>query len=289
MPECPACGVIFARMRAPDAARPPASKELEPEPPSEAPPRDLRASKRYALSPRSLALGFAIALIFVAVGPLRFVFSYLLVLIHELGHTATAWFFGVPTLPALDFRYGGGVSIHGERHPAVVLGVGLLLAWGLRTVWPWPRWRLVGLGLAGVWLGALITGLDEALITAMGHGLELVVGGLFLYQALTGRGLRSPLERPVYAFAGWFVVLYNLRFAGQLAFDPAHQEVYGQAKGGGHWMDFSRLSRDVLDTSLGTVAALFLLATALTPALAWLASRNRNRLLEWLSAGGPEE
>ena len=85
------------------------------------------------------------------------------------------------------------------------------------------------------------------------------------------------------------MVLFNLLFAWQLAFDPIQQEAYGQAKGGGHWMDFSRLSRDVLDTSLGTVAALFLLATALTPALAWLASRNRDRLLEWLSAGGPKE
>lgn len=269
MPECPACGVIFARLRPADERPDRTDEVLPPSPPSPPPPpSQAPAATGY------LVVGFGIALIFVAVGPLRFVFSYLLILVHELGHTAAAWIFGFPTIPSLDLRYGGGVSLHGARHPAVVIAVALLLAWGVRVLWPLPRWRVLGLAVAGFWLLALITGFDEVIILVMGHGFELAIAGLFLYRALTGRSLRTPAERPAYAFAGWFIVLYDLRFAWQLATDPDHRTVYEQAKGGGHWMDFSRLGREFLGLDLGTVATLFLLATALVPLVAWLASRN---------------
>ncbi|MCB1058253.1 MAG: zinc ribbon domain-containing protein, partial [Acidobacteria bacterium] len=212
--ECSACGVIFARLR--EAA------DRPPRVPVARPPK---------VSLGSFLAGLGIAAVFVAIGPLRFVFSYLVILIHELGHTAFAWLFGYPTIPALDFRYGGGVSLHGERSSLLLFLIALALGYAARLLWPYPGWRWLGLGVAGFWGLAILTDFDDAIILVMGHGLELVVAGLFLYRALTGRSLRTPAERPAYAFAGWFIVLYDLRFAWQLATDPDHRTVYEQAKG----------------------------------------------------------
>jgi hypothetical protein len=52
---------------------------------------------------------------------------------------------------------------------------------------------------------------------------------------------------------------------------------YAAEKGGGHWMDFSRIADEHLHTSLQSVAALFLLACVLTPVVAFLVYRFKPR------------
>ena len=92
-----------------------------------------------------------------------------------------------------------------------------------------------------------------------------------------------PVERPLYAFVGFFIVLSDLRFAHGLMTSAAGRAEYEAAKGGGHWMDFSVLAEQHLNTDLGTVAAFFLLACALPPVGAVLFHRGRETILRGLA------
>ena len=233
-----------------------------------------------------LTVGFVLAAVVLAMPFLRFVFSYLGILVHETGHTVAAWLFGYPAIPAFDFQYGGGVSIYQTRNLGVLALLALLAAWALYTAWQLPRWRRVVGTVLGLWLLLALTPLHEVVILTMGHGFELVIGGLFLYKATTGRGYETEAERPAYAFAGWFLVLSTVRFCWDLLSSADQRQAYAAAKGGGHWMDFSRLSREFLGISLEGVAGLFLLLALATPLLAFLAARRadhwRDALEGWV-------
>jgi hypothetical protein len=108
------------------------------------------------------------------------------------------------------------------------------------------------------------------LITAMGHGTELIIAGVFLHRALGGRACHHTAERFAYGFVGWFLTLDNLRFAHRLVTSPFQRELYEEAKGGGHWMDFSVLAEQHLHAPLESVAAGFLFLCMLPPVLALL-------------------
>src|SRR6185436_11151598 len=66
---------------------------------------------RQNAAQRAVASGLALALIVYVVPLLRFVFHTLITLVHEHGHTISAWSFGIPAIPAFDFVYGGGVTL----------------------------------------------------------------------------------------------------------------------------------------------------------------------------------
>ena len=222
----------------------------------------------------ALVRGGLLALVVYLVPFTRFVFGYLGVLVHELGHAATAWLLATPAIPALDFAYGGGATFHGSRS--------LLLAVVLFAGWVWAilaagRRRLLrnllALGLVA-WTLVVVTPLRELAIVAMGHGAELVVATIFLYRAISGRALRTPAERPAYAFAGGFLTLVSVDFAARLLSSALFRREYATAKGG-HPMDFTRLADGIPGLDLELVAAIFFLASCLPPVLAWLWFRNR--------------
>lgn len=310
--ECRRCGVIFAKLRREPAAPvpyepPPATASprrladlpgaraetaalpdlYEPPPattagpavptiPAADPGRGLRIGP-FEVGP--VLTGLALALLVLAIPFTRFVLSYLGVLVHELGHTTLAWLFGYPAIPAFDFTYGGGVSLSFDRSTGVV--VLLLAAWG-GLLWfyrQYPRMLAVLGALFAVWALLAVTPAHEILALAMGHGFELLFAGIFLYRAATGSGCRNPaLERPLYGMVGWFLVFEQSAFAWGLVTDPGRRRLYADAKGGGHWMDFSRLARDYLGTSLETVAGVFLVACLLTPVATWAVVRYRAEL-----------
>lgn len=300
--ECARCGVIFARLH--DGVGPPAAlgAALPPLAAAGAAAEDLPPLRRLSRTAvRALLQGGALAAAVAAVPFLSFVFSYLATLVHELGHTATAWLFGYPAIPAFDFVYGGGVSLHFDRSATLVallvLGWGALLVYARRQGSPILPLAV----LAVLWAVAAWTPLHELLMVAMGHGAELVFAGLFLFRALggderpeplpaaarrrggrlrtlapfvswDGRG-RSPVERALYAFSGGFILFHAAAFAWGLATDPVKRQLYEEAKGGGRWMDFSRLAEDFLGTDVATVATVFLLLTLATPLVTWLLYR----------------
>jgi hypothetical protein len=201
-----------------------------------------------------------------------YVFSYFGVLVHEMGHALAGWFFGYPSIPAFDFVYGGGITSYTERAPllaAIAQGALLWLAWIFRRN---PPSLLLALAVAGLYALAAWTPLHDPVITAMGHGAELIVAGVFLHRAASGRACHHGAERVAYGFVGWFVTFDNLRFARRLVTSPFHREMYEQAKGGGHWMDFSVLAEQYLRVPLESVALAFFGLCLLAPALAILAN-----------------
>ena len=264
---CEACGLIFARYEerredeaalATGAVAPPGKVAVE-EPP---------AGRLDRAGRRALLIGAPIGVVCFALPFLDFVLGYLSILVHELGHAIAGWLMGFPSVPAFDFVYGGGVTILDERNAGVLIVLGAL--------WAWAFWRLrrnaLGLACCGVLLAAhallAFTPAHETLHMAAGHLSELVFAAIFLYRALSGAGCFVDAERPLYAGAATFVLLKAAGFAGRLMSDAEFRGLYEEAKGGGKWMDLSRIAEQ-FGLSLRTVAGWLLLLALLTPALTW--------------------
>jgi len=215
----------------------------------------------------ALGAGLGLALLTEALPFLRVLVGYFVVLAHELGHALAGWLFGQPSIPAFDFTYGGGVTSHLERSPVLVAfvyaGLGFL-AWVFRRN---AASLVLTLGVAAGYTGLLLTSGAEVFTIAMGHGGELAIAALFLHRAASGRAVQLGAERPLYAWLGLHIVLHDLRFAWGLCTSDFAREVYADAKGGGHWMDFSRLANEHLGTSLEVVAGAFLVLCLLPPLL----------------------
>ena len=256
--ECPRCGVVFRKLEALTEA--PCVTTLEPE------------------ARRALIAGLVLALVFLFVPFLGFVLGYLGILVHELGHAATGWLFGYPSIPAFDFVYGGGVTSHESRKMLIVVIVLAALAYGLWRLRGRPRGLIAAGVCAALYVLFAFTWLHDALITFMGHGAELIFAGIFLYRAISGSAIRVAAERPLYAFVGFFLVLHDLRFSWRLIHDAAERWAYQEAKGGGHWMDFSVLAEQHFHVGLTTVAGLFWVCCLLPPLLAWATHRYGSHL-----------
>ncbi|MDS3861059.1 hypothetical protein RIF25_09605 [Thermosynechococcaceae cyanobacterium BACA0444] len=220
---------------------------------------------------KTIGIGAVLALILITLPFLTFLFTPLITLVHELGHAACGWVFGYPAIPSFDFIYGGGITIHGSRWSlllwAIYGGLGYL-AWLYRH----NRLTLISLGIFTVlYTVSAFSPIHQALFVAMGHGFELLFAGIFLDRALGGFGCRYPLERPLYAMAGIFIIFYDLRFAWRLIFDPIEQAVYREGKGGLLDHDFIRLSQEFFQVDLAIVVGLFWWLVLLTPVfIVWL-------------------
>ena len=228
---------------------------------------------------RALLVGAVLAALVLALPFLRFVFSYLTILVHELGHALFAWLFGYPAIPSFDFHYGGGFTSY-ESRKTILLGL-VFTGWVV-ALYAYRHHRpgllAVG-GLAGLYTLLALTQLHELLIGFMGHGAELAFAGIFLYRALGGSAVKVRAERPLYAFLAFFIVAGDARFALDLVRSPLERQLYAEAKGGGDWMDFSLLGRG-LGLELTTVAGLFFLFTLLVLPLTWFVYRHREKLGE---------
>ena len=229
---------------------------------------------------RTLLIGAALGVVFQAIPFTRFVLSYLVILVHEFGHALFGWLFGYPSIPAFDFMYGGGVTMHDARQlpiVAIVIGGLAFLAWRLRRN---AAGFVVVASVSLVYALLAFTSGHEVLILFMGHGTELVFCALFLQRGLSGSACRLAIERPLYVMLAVFIWLHDLAFAYRLATSDAARADYGAAKGGGHWMDFDRIARDFLDVELAAVATLFFLACVAAPLAGWLFAARRERILD---------
>lgn len=224
--------------------------------------------------------GLALAVAALALPFVSFVLSYFVILVHEMGHAMAGWLYGYPSIPAFDFAYGGGVTTHTERVPLLAVAVGGALATLVGVFRRNPTSLAISLALLAGYAATAWTGAHQAVIVAMGHGGELVFAGIFLHRAFSGSACRAPGERPLYAMVGFFVVLYDMRFAWRLATSSLHRELYADAKGGGHWMDFSRLAGEHWGVPLESLAVGFLVLCLLPPLLAFLANHFRGALRE---------
>ncbi len=227
----------------------------------------------------AFGIGVGLALLTELLPILRVFIGYFVILVHEMGHAATGWLFGYPSIPAFDSTYGGGVTSHQDQMLLLVLLVYAALAallWAFRS-----NWLSLGIVLVTAlgYSALLVTSGHDIAILAMGHGSELVFAGLFIHRALSGRSCHHGVERPLYAWIGFHIVFHDMRFAYGLVTSEFAREMYAEAKGGGHWMDFSRLAGEYFSVPLETVAGIFLLLCLLPPIVAVAANLARRPLV----------
>lgn len=284
--ECARCGLVFARWRPRDSAAPAAAEVAHEAAPSHAPVAERaealpRTAARLAVDRAgwlSLGGGFVAAGLALQIPLAQAALGGLATLVHEMGHAAFGWLFGYPSVPAFDFAYGGGVTLHQERALLLCLAIAAGGVYGVWTLRDRPPSRDLAIGWLVVWAALALTRGHEAAILAMGHGGELAFATLALHRALSGHGCRLEAERPLYGLAGGFLVLSGMTFAWRLSTSAFHRAAYAGAKGGGHWMDLSRLANEHLHVSLETVATAFGIACLAPPAIAlWLQRGQRAR------------
>ena len=275
--ECARCGVVFSRWRAPTPAAV-AGPVTTPEPELEAPAIEEapRAPLIDSLGWGSFGSGLVAAFLALQFWPTQAALSAMTTLVHEMGHAAFGWLFGYPSIPAFDFSYGGGVTLHRDRIALLSTAVAAALAYGAYALRERAPLRNALLAALALYVPLALTRGHEAAILAMGHGGELCFATLALHRALSGRGCKLEVERPLYGLVGWFIVLSDARFAWRLRTSSLHRELYEDAKGGGHWMDFSRLADEFFHVPLDTITAVFL-ALLVAPPLAALALQRLRR------------
>ncbi|NCJ07439.1 hypothetical protein GS597_13160 [Synechococcales cyanobacterium C] len=230
-----------------------------------------------------IAASLFLAVLIMLSSQVSFFVSVLITAIHELGHTAFAWLFGYPAIPAFDFLHGGGITFYTQqRWPVLVFilyfGLGYLL-YRYRHNALMSRYVLGTLVLYSL---CLLTQGQDILIAAMGHGFELLFAGIFLYRSLSGFACRHAIERPLYGMLGLFTVLYNLKFTQSLLFNPMFRAQYQEGKGGLLDHDLIRLARDYLHLPFNGVVGCFWLSSLLTPVGVFLLYRYRYWVLSHL-------
>lgn len=227
----------------------------------------------------SLGIGLAAAIASLLFFWPAWIFGHLSIAIHEFGHAAAGWLFGYFSIPSFDFVYGGGITISSSRAWLIVGFVYALFglaAWYVRDYRP----LLVATGvMIAVYTFLMLTSWHEVLIVGIGHGTELIFGGVFLYRAIGNRTIMSAVERPLYAFLGSFLLLNNGWLAWRLAADASFRQSYTYAKGELLAMDYTRLANDYWHVSLRTVAIIFLCLTIATFFISWIVAVGRRRLV----------
>jgi hypothetical protein len=223
----------------------------------------------------SIVIGVVAALACMTVPFARFVFHPLVTVLHELGHVVADWAFGRPAIPAFDFVHGGGMTVSQGRSwilLALLGGAWIAAAVAVRTR---PRAVVAVASAAAVWAVLLASGADELVILVCGHAFELMFVVLFAARAISGNGVRGAADRAAYAFAATFVWSTNLALAWGLAFRHEARVEYELAKGGGAWMDLSRIAREFAGLSLESVAGFYLIVVLLVPVAVRFVDRIR--------------
>jgi hypothetical protein len=231
-----------------------------------------------------LGTGLVAAMITYAIPFTRVVFSLIVTLFHEFGHAAVGWLFGIPSLPAFDFVYGGGWTHYGNFHPLIAVAIVALFGYGM---WLFRSNRksmiLIGVLLL-VWL--LMVSAEwrrELVVASAGHAAEFVLAGIFFYKALAGVGWQIPaIERPLGAFVAFFVQIHSMAFAWRLMHDVDFLAWYREGKGGAAMNDLEIVSLDLdiyarMHTSIQSVAGILFVFSFVPIAIAllWYFQRSR--------------
>jgi hypothetical protein len=206
-----------------------------------------------------LGIGAVTAPIFALTPLLGFMGWFLASLVHEMGHSAVAWFFGMPAVPAISLE-GHAAAVHSEQ--SIFLA---LLVWAALATAAWrllaDRARWIALALVVVvYPSFAFTRAGECLHLLAGHGGELAFATLALWKTLDGGFTESRLERGLYGTVGWYLVGKNVILCGGLLFSSASRDAYAENGSFGLTNDMIRVAEDVLGWRLQSVALLVLLA-----------------------------
>lgn len=152
-------------------------------------------------------------------------------LFHEMGHTIFAWLFGHPAIPMIFTLFGadqaGGMSMRWDRNWFVQIGAFAML--GYACFWlkeNGPRLFIPMLAFSVAIVLVALFGNHEMVISYMGHGGSIAMGGFFLYRAWIYLDARNAYERWLNALFGFFLTLYNFYFSYTLAFRGEARAAY---------------------------------------------------------------
>ncbi len=241
--ECGRCGIIFRKWEQQfddDAPLPRVQAAILVDEP-------VRNGRIGAHELGILAFGLVAALIVNWLPLVRFLFSAIVTLFHEVGHTIVGWLLGYPSLPAFDFVYGGGFTHMGEFHLSIAIAIAGGFAW-LGWTFRQNKKALVLIGAVFlVWLFFVTKEWRRELaVGAAGHLAEFIFAGIMFYQALSGVGWRNPdVERPLGAFVAFFVQIHSMSFAWRLLHDRDFLSWYLEGKGGALMNDLEQVALDI--------------------------------------------
>jgi len=281
--ECARCGIVFGKNR---SVAPPAALSRR-RPPESAAPHDEPEISDGRIGRKELTIlgtGFAAAIVAHAIPFVRFMFSALVSLLHEFGHAIVAWLLGHPAIPAFDFVYGGGFTNTSQFHLSIAIAIAAGFAYAAWLFRRNPKTLAVLGAIFLIWL--VLVSSDwrrETAISAAGHAAEVIFAAILFYQALSGVGWRIPeIERPLGAFAAFFVQIQTMRFAWQLFHDPDVLAVYREGKGGALMNDLEVLALNlhiylgITPGIEGMAKVLFLFSLIPIPiAIVWYLNRSR--------------
>ena len=252
MRSCPLCGHLFRSAQegcVPDPL-PPAHVVV--------PVAEVEAVAKLDPGLRYLAVGVLLAPVFALTPLLQYMAWFLSALAHELGHSAVAWFFGSPSVPAIRLD-GHAAAVHGDQ----MVGLVVLIAAGLaasivRAARPKDRKvaAAVAAGLVGLYLAVALTPVRGYLFLLGGHGGELAIGGIFLVRCATGGFTESRAERGLYGVLGWYLIGKNVALSTMLLCSAAARAEYAGSGSFGLTNDYLRLGLplEVVATGMGLVA-----------------------------------
>lgn len=206
VPEAPAVPVVSAAAPTPRSPGSPA-------------PVSVPAAWR-ALAPgvRALLVAFVPSVLFGWFFPFRVMGEGISFLVHELGHTFVAWFFGCSALPAIVMTI---VFAQSRVFAALVWGALVFFAVKYRHA---PRWNV---GLAALALGYPLVAFTPAHLTAFdlgGHLAEVAFAAWAFRRAV--RGERPEWELPVWAFFAFYLVARNVKLFGGVVLSAAARTDY---------------------------------------------------------------
>jgi hypothetical protein len=275
---CPLCGQVFERRHDP---RPPSSIPDRPE------PQITRTRDRGDEAVFGLPLPWFMLLVGAVSGSLWLVLPFVSMvgwilgaLVHELGHCAVSWLFGIPAIPALSLT-GDAMTIPlGQSNWLLGLvwaGLGIT-AMRLEN----RRLRIIGLALVGaVYPLFALTPAREILVVLGGHLGELVFAILCIWRGMTRGFTQSYVERALYTSVGWYLMAANLSLTWGLLWSESSRLDYAQNGSFGLTNDYLYLSESLLGCSLQTIAVVMtFVALLVVPAslLVWKRMPSADRV-----------
>ncbi len=221
-----------------------------------------------------LALGAALAVVFISTPLLGRMGWFLAALFHETGHFVVDLLTGCPAVPTISLTMQG-CTVGLQQVWSLALFMQGLVAWLAWKAWPLPLLRWPAL-VAAVLL-PLIAWNDTARVTAItlgGHLGELTFAGVALWRARTGGFTSSAAERSLYGCVGWYLVGSNVLMCGRLIWDAGQRETYAHSGSYGLTNDYIRVAEDYLDWQLSSVAGLMLMVALAVFPLSLLGGRR---------------
>ena len=216
----------------------------------------------------SLICGFICALIPFFWGSLRWIMSYLKILIHEIGHSVIAWLFGYPCVPTFNLRHGGGLAVRVPQANWLLAALAIVfIIFVVKNYRNIKAMVITGICLA-VYLLCFFTSLHNILELYMGHGFEILFATVFIYCAASNWMVHHFIERILYAFIGFYLLYENIIFSWRLLFDKAYRAEYFSGIAPGLLNDFYIIWAKYLNTSFGSLVVFHLILTLLSPAFA---------------------